>query len=121
MAQIVEPLRWLDVRLLPTAPEGAEAMSSSRSRTGWRRRKAFLERWIRANGHWCPGWERPCHAAAKHDVDHVVPVAKGGRDSDGLAVLCASCNRSRGGKLGNQIKAAKADDKLMPTRNSRVW
>jgi hypothetical protein len=46
-----------------------------RSRAGWRQRRAFLERWIAANGYVCPGLDGIPHEAVSLEVDHVVPVA----------------------------------------------
>jgi len=88
--------------------------NGQRRRTGWRQRKAFLERWIAANGHVCPGLDGIPHHAVELEVDHVVPVALGGTDSHGLRVLCQHCNRSAGAKLGNALH-------LAPRRHSRVW
>ena len=91
-------------------------MARGRSRAGWRRRKALLDAHIKRFGFWCPGDEsHGPHPAARLEVDHVVPVVLGGRDGDGMRVLCARCNRSRGAKLGNQLRTA------MRIRHSRVW
>jgi len=90
------------------------AKRSQRSRTGWRQRKAFLERWVAANGYVCPGLDGIPHQAVELEVDHVVPVALGGTDRDGLRVLCSTCNRSAGAKLGNALNNP-------PRRHSRVW
>src|SRR5262245_13301575 len=97
--------------------------SAKRTSTGWRIRKAFLQNYIRANGYICQGFERPPHQAAKLEVDHLVPLALGGSDKDGLRVLCPGCNRSRGGRLGNEIRRAKeqAAGEMQPVRRSRVW
>jgi 5-methylcytosine-specific restriction endonuclease McrA len=85
-----------------------------RNRSGWRRRNAFLEAWIRANGMVCPGLDGIPHMATKLEVDHVVPVALGGGDRDGLRVLCQTCNRSAGARLGNALNGRGR-------RQSRVW
>jgi 5-methylcytosine-specific restriction endonuclease McrA len=90
-------------------------MGKQRSRKGWQVRKRFLENYIRANGYVCPGLNGIAHPATQLEVDHVVPVALGGRDTDGLRVLCATCNLSRGAKLGNELRARK------PLRTSRDW
>ena len=93
-------------------------MSGQRSRRGWQVRKRLLENYVRAYGNWCPGLDGIGHPATKLEVDHIVPVALGGRDSDGLRVLCVKCNRSRGARLGNDLRRAKS---LAPVRHSRVW
>ena len=90
-----------------------------RPRAGWRVRKRYLENYVRAYGNLCPGFERMPHMAERLEVDHVQPVALGGRDTDGLRVLCPSCNRSRGGKLGRQLQRVANTD--TPTRHSREW
>src|SRR5262245_54567364 len=97
--------------------------SAKRTSTGWRIRKAFLQNYIRANGYICPGLNGIPHQATRLEVDHVHPVALGGRDADGLRVLCQTCNRSAGGRLGNQIRRAKeqAGENMQPLRRSRVW
>ena len=80
----------------------------TRSRAGWRQRRVFLERWIAANGYVCPGLDGIPHQAVSLGVDHVVPVALGGSDRDGLRVLCSNCNRSAGAKLGKRAEQATA-------------
>ena len=57
-----------------------------------------LRAWRGEHGNWCPGYQRPAHAAADLTVDHVVPLAVGGAPFDicNTAVLCRSCNSSKG-------------------------
>jgi len=93
-------------------------MSRQRSRRGWQVRKAYLENYIRAYGYWCPGLTGVGHPATQLEVDHIVPLALGGRDLGNLRVLCAKCNRSRGARLGNDLRRAKS---LAPVRHSRDW
>ena len=46
------------------------------------------------------GYEcRSCEANSSLEIDHVIPISRGGSsDDDNLQVLCASCNRSKGTK-----------------------
>jgi 5-methylcytosine-specific restriction protein A len=57
-----------------------------------------LRAWRGEHGNWCPGYQRPAHAAADLTVDHVVPLASGGAPFDiaNCAVLCRSCNSTKG-------------------------
>jgi hypothetical protein len=48
------------------------------------------------------------------EIDRVDPVVLGGRDRDGLRVLCSPCNRSAGARLGNLLNGKGR-------RRSRVW
>ena len=83
-------------------PTGA---TRSSSRTGWQGRRRLVENYIRANGHICYGLDGLSpHPAEQLEVDHLVPLALGGTDRDGLRILCSKCNRSRGGKLGNALR-----------------
>lgn len=49
----------------------------------------------------CPGWQRDAHTSSDLTVDHITPVAAGGTplDPGNLAVLCRSCNSSKGAAL----------------------
>jgi len=41
-----------------------------------------------------------CGAATDLEFDHIVPVAKGGSNTENnIQLLCASCNRSKGAKI----------------------
>jgi 5-methylcytosine-specific restriction endonuclease McrA len=93
-------------------------MGRQRSRNGWKDRKRFLENYIAVNGHVCPGLDGVPHRVVRLEVDHIVPVALGGRDLGNLRVLCSRCNRSRGARLGNDLRRAK---NLAPARHSRDW
>lgn len=44
----------------------------------------------------CPGWRRAAHPSQDLTVDHIVPKARGGRDTrDNAQVLCRSCNSAK--------------------------
>ncbi len=65
----------------------------------WQRLSArVLRAWRGEHGNWCPGYQRPSHAAGDLTVDHVVPLAAGGAPLDigNCAVLCRSCNSTKG-------------------------
>lgn len=49
-------------------------------------------------GNRCPGYQRDAHQASDLTVDHITPIAAGGSplDPGNLAVLCRSCNSSKG-------------------------
>ena len=82
------------------------ARQSNRSRhnalystRAWQRLSArVLRAWRGEHGNWCPGYQRPAHPAADLTVDHVVPLAAGGAPFDiaNTAVLCRSCNSTKG-------------------------
>jgi 5-methylcytosine-specific restriction protein A len=82
------------------------ARQSNRSRhnalysaRAWQRLSArVLRAWRGEHGNWCPGYARPAHPAADLTVDHVVPLAAGGAPFDigNTAVLCRSCNSTKG-------------------------
>ncbi len=82
------------------------ARQSNRSRhnalystRAWQRLSArVLRAWRGEHGNWCPGYQRGAHPASDLTVDHVVPLAAGGApfDIDNTAVLCRSCNSTKG-------------------------
>jgi 5-methylcytosine-specific restriction protein A len=82
------------------------ARQSNRSRhnvlystRAWQRLSArVLRAWRGEHGNWCPGYQRPAHPAADLTVDHVAPLAAGGAPFDiaNTAVLCRSCNSTKG-------------------------
>ncbi len=82
------------------------ARQSNRSRhnavystRAWQRLSArVLRAWRGEHGHWCPGYQRDAHHAADLTVDHVVPLAAAGAPLDigNCAVLCRSCNSTKG-------------------------
>ena len=82
------------------------ARQSNRSRhnalystRAWQRLSArVLRAWRGEHGSLCPGFQRDPHQAGDLTVDHVVPVAAGGAPFDigNCAVLCRSCNSTKG-------------------------
>ena len=95
------------------------ARQSNRSRhnalystRAWQRLSALVLRtWRGEHGDWCPGYQRPAHPAADLTVDHVVPLAAGGAPFDvgNTAVLCRSCNSTKGASiphLSGRLKAS---------------
>jgi 5-methylcytosine-specific restriction enzyme A len=89
------------------------ARQSNRSRhnalystRAWQRLSArVLRAWRGEHGNWCPGHRRSAHPAADLTVDHVVPLAAGGAPFDlgNTAVLCRSCNSTKGGSTGGGV------------------
>jgi 5-methylcytosine-specific restriction protein A len=72
------------------------ALHSTRA---WQRLSPRVHRaWRGQHGDWCPGYQRDAHPASDLTVDHVVPLAAGGRPLDfaNCAVLCRSCNSTKG-------------------------
>lgn len=62
------------------------------------RRAEAVRQWLATVGPRCPGTAgRGWHDVAPTDLtaDHPDPVAAGGRESQGLSVLCRSCNSSK--------------------------
>lgn len=50
-----------------------------------------------------------CGSRSNLEVDHIHPVAKGGSDDlENLQTLCAPCNRRKGAKIGERVRAATA-------------
>jgi 5-methylcytosine-specific restriction protein A len=82
------------------------ARQSNRSRhnalystRAWQRlSERVLRAWRGEHGNWCPGYQRRAHPAVDLTVDHVVPLAAGGAPFDigNTAVLCRSCNSTKG-------------------------
>ncbi len=65
------------------------------------RRAATVRQWRELHGDVCPGWHRPAHPVLppnKLTADHVRAVADGGDQNGPLAVLCRSCNGSKGAR-----------------------
>jgi hypothetical protein len=129
-----DPIRLLHRRselgythLRPLAlPDEPEAVSEAEQRelTRQARRRAerqLVELWERVHpllaalvGELQVGDFGRAYTGELRSLAHVVPVALGGRDSHGLRIVCSHFNRSRGGKLGNQLRRAKRPQ-------SRIW
>jgi 5-methylcytosine-specific restriction protein A len=87
----------------------------------WQRLSArVLRTWRGEHGNWCPGYQRPAHAAADLTVDHVVPLAAGGAPFDiaNTSVLCRSCNSTKGASTDRGGVAHRAErtrpDRALP-------
>src|SRR5689334_13354128 len=62
------------------------------------RRKAAVDKHRRIHGEVCPGWGRPTHGTGPANpltADHVLAVARGGREDGPLQVLCRACNSAK--------------------------
>ena len=77
------------------------------------RRAAAVRSHIEVYGMNCPGYRKPAHPSLSLTADHVVPVAQGGDPSGPLAVLCRSCNSSKG--------KGKRESMPLPVVRSRDW
>jgi 5-methylcytosine-specific restriction protein A len=87
----------------------------------WQRLSArVLRAWRGEHGNWCPGYRRPAHPAADLTVDHVVPLATGGAPFDigNTAVLCRSCNSTKGATTGGGV--ARRASPMPPDRARRL-
>lgn len=79
------------------------------STRAWQRLSArVLRAWRGQHGNWCPGYQRPAHPASDLTVDHIVPLAAGGAPLDytNCAVLCRSCNSTKGATEPADIASA---------------
>ena len=81
----------------------------------------MLRAWRGEHGNWCPGYQRPAHPASDLTVDHVVPLAAGGAPFDiaNTAVLCRSCNSTKGASTDRGGVAHRATH-LRPDRDPLV-
>jgi 5-methylcytosine-specific restriction protein A len=91
------------------------------STQAWQRLSArVLRAWRGEHGNWCPGYNRPAHPASDLTVDHVVPLTTGGAPFDvgNTAVLCPSCNSTKGASTEGGGVAHRATrmpaDRLVP-------
>jgi 5-methylcytosine-specific restriction endonuclease McrA len=74
------------------------------STRAWRQLSArVLRAWRGEHGNSCPGYGRTAHRASDLTVDHVIPLAAGGAPFDiaNTAVLCRSCNSTKGATTGD--------------------
>ena len=105
------------------------ARQSNRSRhnalystRAWQRLSArVLRAWRGLYGDWCPGYQRDGHPASDLTVDHVVPLAVGGAPFDiaNTAVLCRSCNSTKGASTDRGGVAHRAT-RTLADRASRM-
>ncbi|MEO8274091.1 MAG: HNH endonuclease signature motif containing protein [Chloroflexota bacterium] len=81
----------------------------------------MLRAWRGEHGGWCPGYQRPAHRASDLTVDHVMPLAAGGAPFDigNTAVLCRSCNSTKGASTGGG-GVAHMGTRLGPDRALRL-
>jgi 5-methylcytosine-specific restriction protein A len=79
-----------------------------------------LRAWRGVPGDWCPGYGRAAHRASDLTVDHVVPLAAGGAPFDiaNTAVLCRSCNSTKGASTGGGV--AHRATAITPDRARRL-
>jgi 5-methylcytosine-specific restriction endonuclease McrA len=64
-----------------------------------RARKAAIDAHLQKYGAVCPGYRVLPHTATRAElsVDHIVPLADGGRnDSSNFQVICITCNKRKG-------------------------
>ena len=95
------------------------ALHSTRA---WQRLSArVLRAWRGEHGNWCPGYQRDAHPASDLTVDHVVPLAAGGAPFDigNCAVLCRSCNSTKGAGDGDR-GSPHAGSALLEDRTSQM-
>jgi 5-methylcytosine-specific restriction protein A len=105
------------------------ARQSNRSRhnalystRAWQRLSArVLRAWRGEHGNWCPGYRRVSHPASDLTVDHVVPLAAGGAPFDigNTAVLCRSCNSTKGAST-DRGGVAHSATRFRPDRASQT-
>lgn len=51
-----------------------------------------------------------CNATEKLEIDHIIPVSRGGReDEDNMQVLCKKCNLKKGGGINFNKYFKKGD------------
>jgi 5-methylcytosine-specific restriction protein A len=94
------------------------ARQSNRSRhnalystRAWQRLSVrVLRAWRGQHGDWCPGYQRDAHPASDLTADHIVPLAAGGAPLDfaNLAVLCRSCNSTKGARPSPSVARGRA-------------
>ncbi len=92
------------------------------STRAWQRLSArVLRAWRGEHGDVCPGYLRPAHVASDLTADHVMPLAAGGAPFDigNTAVLCRSCNSTKGAST-DRGGVAHVATRLRPDRASRL-
>jgi hypothetical protein len=73
------------------------------------RRATAVREHVAQHGWRCPGWGRAAHTSTDLTADHVHAVAAGGAEGGPLAVLCRSCNGTKGSR-----SATPDDDSTSP-------
>jgi 5-methylcytosine-specific restriction protein A len=73
------------------------------TRTWQRLSRRVIARHRGQYGNTCPGYGREAHPASDMTADHIVPLAAGGAPLDlaNLAVLCRSCNSTKGAAVAD--------------------
>lgn len=88
---------------LAPCPTHTRPRRSGKSR-GWKWSKEVVPKVLARDRHRCVLCGRPCPHPRHHDVDHILPRARGGSDAyANLRTVCAS--RNRGGEcLGQEVR-----------------
>jgi 5-methylcytosine-specific restriction protein A len=68
------------------------------------RRAQAVAAWRAQHGDICPGYRRAPHPATDLTADHPVARSLGGAEDQALAILCARCNASKGGRRGRRAQ-----------------
>ena len=81
-----------------------------------------LRAWRGEHGDWCPGYQRVAHHGSDLTVDHVVPLAAGGSPFDigNTAVLCRSCNSTKGAST-DRGGVAHGATRVLPDRARQMY
>jgi hypothetical protein len=81
-----------------------------------------LRAWRGEHGNWCPGYQRDGHRAADLTVDHIVRLSAGGAPFDigNTAVLCRSCNSTKGASTDDRGGVAHRATAITPDRARRL-
>lgn len=118
--------QWAGIDLSPLAVKLVnERIAADRGNLPWGGATALTDPPIRTDTDGLPNYrtyrhrlygeqEGVCTGCETHfpfrvmDVDHILPRSKGGTDHpDNLQLLCAGCNRSKGGRTMSEWKAAR--------------
>jgi hypothetical protein len=77
-------------------PRTDSPSTATRTASERKRRAQAVTEWVMRNGHICPGYNRPPHQSTDLTADHPIRVADGGDQAQPLAILCRTCNSSKG-------------------------
>lgn len=86
-----------------------------------RQRKLAIDTHLQKFGAVCPGYGVPPHTAtrAQLSVDHIIPLADGGRnDPSNFQVICITCNK-RKGRAGDVAIDRPVASRPLPNAGSR--